>query len=156
MSDAATIWVDADACPRAIKDILYRAAERKPIAVVLVANQPLGVPRSSWIRTIKVPAGFDVADQRIVELAQPGDLVITADIPLAAAVIEKGAEVLGPRGESFDDENIHERLATRDLLDQLRSTGLDTGGPAALGTKDRQEFANGLDRYLARQAPGLT
>jgi uncharacterized protein YaiI (UPF0178 family) len=156
VSDSATIWVDADACPRAIKDILYRAAERKPIAVVLVANQPLGVPRSNWIRTIKVPAGFDVADQRIVDLAQPGDLVITADIPLAAAVIEKGAEVLGPRGETFDDENIHERLATRDLLDQLRSTGLDTGGPAALGTKDRQEFANGLDRYLARQTPSLT
>ena len=147
------IWVDADACPRAIKDILYRAAERVKIRVNLVANRPLHAPRSSWVRVLQVPAGFDVADRRIVDAMEPGDLVVTADIPLAAAAMEKGGHALGPRGERFTEDNIQERLATRDLMDQLRSTGMDTGGPAALSKSDRQAFANGLDRLLTRHHP---
>jgi hypothetical protein len=144
------IWVDADACPKAVKEILYRAAERVEIQMILVANKPLHVPRSPYLKTIKVPSGFDEADHRIVELMQAGDLVVTGDIPLAAAVVEKGGYVLGPRGEQFTEENIQERLAMRNLMDQLRSTGLDTGGPAALNKGDRQTFANGLDRILTR------
>jgi uncharacterized protein YaiI (UPF0178 family) len=144
------IWVDGDACPKAIKEILYRAAERVEISLNLVANQPLRLPRSPYLRLIQVPSGFDVADQRIVELMQPGDLVVTGDIPLAAAVVEKGGHVLGPRGEQFTEENIRERLAMRNLMDELRSTGLNTGGPAALDKSDRQAFANGLDQLLTR------
>ncbi len=144
------IWVDADACPKAVKEILYRAAERVEIHLTLVANKPLHVPRSPYLKAIKVPPGFDEADHRIVELMQAGDLVVTGDIPLAAAVVEKGGYVLGPRGEQFTEENIQERLAMRNLMDQLRSTGLDTGGPAALNKGDRQTFANGLDRILTR------
>ena len=145
-----TIWVDADACPRAIKEILYRAAERAEIRLTLVANQPLQTPRSEFIGSVQVPHGFDQADHRIVELMEAGDLVITADIPLAADVVKKGGQALGPRGEEFTEETIGERLATRNLMDQLRSTGMDTGGPSALSKQDRQAFANGLDRVLAR------
>jgi uncharacterized protein YaiI (UPF0178 family) len=144
------IWVDADACPKAVKEILYRAAERVEIPLILVANRPLHIPRSPYLRVIQVPLGFDEADHRIVELMQTGDLVVTGDIPLAAAVIEKGGYVLGPRGEQFTEENIRERLAMRNLMDELRSTGLDTGGPAALSKSDRQAFANGLDQLLTR------
>lgn len=144
------IWVDADACPKIIKEILYRAAERMKVSLSLVANRPLNVPRSPYLKAIRVPQGFDEADHRIVELMQAGDLVVTGDIPLAAAVIEKGGHVLGPRGEEFTEENIQERLAMRNLMDELRSTGLETGGPAALGKGDRQAFANGLDRLLTR------
>ena len=144
------IWVDADACPRAVKEILYRAAERVRVQLTLVANRPLYCPRSPYLRAIQVPSGFDQADHRIVELMQPGDLVVTGDIPLAAAVVEKGGHALGPRGEQYTEDNIGERLAMRDLMDQLRSTGMDTGGPAALSKTDRQAFANGLDQLLTR------
>jgi hypothetical protein len=144
------IWVDADACPRVIKEILYRAAERVKVHLTLVANRPLYCPRSSYLRAIQVPSGFDEADHRIVQLMQPGDLVVTGDIPLAAAVVEKGGHALGPRGEQFTEDNVQERLAMRDLMDHLRSTGLDTGGPATLTKSDRQAFANGLDQLLAR------
>ena len=144
------IWVDGDACPKAIKEILYRAAERVEISLNLVANQPLRLPRSPYLRLIQVPSGFDVADQRIVELMQPGDLVVTGDIPLAAAVVEKGGHVLGPRGEQYTEDNIRERLAMRNLMDELPSSGMDTGGPAALYKSDRQAFANGLDQLLTR------
>ncbi|MCH7780480.1 MAG: YaiI/YqxD family protein [Acidobacteria bacterium] len=144
------IWVDADACPKVIKEILYRAAERVEISLNLVANRPLYIPRSPYLRVIQVPLGFDEADRRIVELMRTGDLVVTGDIPLAAAVVEKGGYVLGPRGEQFTEDNIQERLAMRNLMDQLRSTGLDTGGPAALSKSDRQAFANGLDQILTR------
>ncbi len=144
------IWVDADACPKAIKEILYRAAERVKIQLMLVANRPLHCPRSSYLRVIQVPLGFDEADHRIVELMQPGDLVVTGDIPLAAAVVEKGGHALGPRGEQFTEDNVQERLAVRNLMDHLRSTGLETGGPAALSKSDRQAFANGLDQLLTR------
>lgn len=144
------IWVDADACPRAIKEILFRAAERRRVQLTLVANKALHCPRSPYLHAIKVPMGFDEADHRIVQLMQPGDLVVTGDIPLAAAVVAKGGHVLGPRGEQFTEENIQERLAMRNLMDQLRSEGLEAGGPAALGKGDRQEFANGLDQLLTR------
>jgi len=144
------IWVDGDACPKAIKEILYRAAERVEVSLNLVANRPLRIPRSPYLSVIQVPSGFDVADKKIVELMQPGDLVVTGDIPLAAAVVEKGGHVLGPRGEQFTEDNIKERLAMRNLMDELRSTGMDTGGPAALDKTDRQAFANGLDQILTR------
>jgi len=144
------IWVDADACPKAIKEILYRAAERVKIRLTLVANRQLHCPRSPYLHAIRVPSGFDEADHRIVQLMQPGDLVVTGDIPLAADVVAKGGHVLGPRGEQFTEENIQERLAVRDLMDHLRSTGLEIGGPAALGKSDRQAFANGLDQLLTR------
>jgi len=144
------IWVDADACPKAIKEILYRAAERVKIQLTLVANRQLYCPRSPYLRVIQVPSGFDEADHRIVQLMQPGDLVVTGDIPLAAAVVEKGGHALGPRGEQFTEDNVGERLAMRNLMDHLRSTGLDTGGPAALSKTDRQAFANGLDQLLTR------
>ncbi|MEX0732744.1 MAG: YaiI/YqxD family protein [Aquisalimonadaceae bacterium] len=145
------IWVDADACPRVIKDILFRAAERTGTLLTLVANQPLQTPPSPLIRTIQVSAGFDVADDRIVELAAAGDLVITGDIPLAAEVIDKGAQALSPRGELFSPDTIRERLVMRDLMDELRGSGVDTGGPAAYSSRDRQTFANQLDRILARR-----
>ena len=145
------IWVDADACPGVIKEILYRAAERARVTVTLVANRDLHTPRSQWVKSIRVGQGFDVADRKIAELAAAGDLVVTADIPLAAEVIEKGAQALSPRGHLFTEENIGEALAVRDLKDQLRSTGIDTGGPPALGKKDRQAFANGLDRILTKR-----
>lgn len=144
------IWVDADACPRVIKEILYRAAERKQVRLTLVANQPLRTPPSPYIETMVVAAGFDVADDKIVELLQPGDLVVTADIPLAAAAIRKDGFALNPRGEFYTDDNIQERLAVRNMLDELRGCGIDTGGPAALSAGDRQAFANQLDRFLAK------
>ncbi|MCP3982021.1 MAG: YaiI/YqxD family protein [bacterium] len=145
------IWVDADACPRAIKEILYRAAERAQVSVTFVANQPLRVPRSEFLRSVRVPKGFDVADHRIVELMETGDLVITADIPLAGEVVESGGCALDPRGTLYTEENVAEVLATRNLLDQLRSEGQDLGGPPPLGKPERQAFANALDRVLQRR-----
>ena len=144
------IWVDADACPNVIKEILFRAAERMRISVILVANQPLRVPPSAHIRTMQVPMGFDAADSHIVEKVEADDLVITADIPLAAAIIERGAHALNPRGELYTRDNIRERLGVRDLLDTLRSTGVNTGGPATLSHADRKAFANQFDRLLNR------
>jgi uncharacterized protein YaiI (UPF0178 family) len=144
------VLVDADACPAVIKDMLFRAARRAEVHVTLVANQYLRTPPSPFIKSIQVPAGFDVADARIVELVTAGDLVITADIPLAAAVLDKGAHALDPRGNWFSRENIEERLTMRDMMDQLRSTGIDTGGPAPFSTRDSKAFAGQLDRFLAR------
>ena len=143
------IWVGADACPNAIKEILFRAAERARIDLTLVANQPVRTPPSQYIKALQVPPGFDVADNKIVELTEAGDLVITADIPLAAGVIDKGGHALDPRGETYTKDNIKERLAMRKLMDELRSSGVDTGGPATFGNADRQAFANKLDRFLA-------
>lgn len=144
------IWVDADACPRVIKEILFRAASRTGVRLTLVANQALRVPPAANITTICVDAGMDVADTRIVEEVEPGDLVITADIPLADRVIRKQAEVLDPRGDMMDLDNIHERLSMRNLLDELRGSGIETGGPPPLNKADRQNFANRLDQFLAR------
>lgn len=144
------IWVDADACPGVIKEIVFRAAERLQIQTILVANQMLRTPPSKFIRAIQVPSGFDVADAHIVEQVQPGDLVITADIPLASLVIGRGGHALNPRGEMYTTANIRERLAMRNFMEELRSAGVDTGGPAAFGQADRQAFANQLDRFLAR------
>ena len=132
------IWVDADACPKVIKEILFRAAERVGVAVTLVANQPLAVPPSRYIQSIQVAAGFDVADNEIVRRAQAGDLVITADIPLASEVLEKKAIALNPRGELYTSENIRQRLNMRDFMDTLRASGIQTGGPAAFSQRDRQ------------------
>jgi len=146
------IWVDADACPRVIKEILYRAAERKQLPMTLVANQPLRVPPSRFIKTLQVGSGFDVADAEIVRLASTGDLVVTADVPLAAQVVAKGGVALDPRGELLTEANIGERLAIRNALDELRGAGVETGGPPPLGPKDKQAFANQLDRILARQS----
>ena len=145
------IWVDADACPGVIKEILFRAAQRTRIMTTLVANQMLRVPPSPYIRARQVPAGFDVADQRIVQDVQPGDLVITADIPLAALVIERQAHALNPRGEFYTPENISERLTMRNFMEELRGSGVDISGPAAFSHSDRQAFAAQLDRFLARQ-----
>ncbi len=144
------IWVDADACPKVIKEILFRVADRVSIPVILVANQPLRVPRSRYIRSIQVAAGFDVADNHIVQQVETGDLVITADIPLAAEVIAKGSLALNPRGDLYTEENIRQRLNMRDFMDTLRSSGVDTGGPASFSQSDRRVFANQLDRLLAR------
>jgi uncharacterized protein YaiI (UPF0178 family) len=146
------IWVDADACPAAIKDILYRAANRAQLPLTLIANQMLRVPPSPWIRALQVQSGFDVADQRIVQEAVAGDLVITADIPLAAQAIAKGATVLAPRGALLDAGNIQERLTMRNFMEGLRSGGVETGGPASFSAADRQAFANRLDGLLARRA----
>ena len=146
------IWVDADACPKAIKDILFRAAERCQLTTTLVANQSLPVPPSRYIRMLRVSGGFDVADKEIVQRLTAGDLVITGDIPLAAEVVAKGGHVIDTRGESYSRENIGERLAMRDFMEGLRASGIDTGGPAALSARDVQYFANQLDRFLARYA----
>jgi len=145
------IWVDADACPVVIKDILFRAAVRTQTAVTLVANAPLRTPPSPYIKSMQVPSGFDVADNRIVELVATSDLVITADIPLAAAVIEKGGYALNPRGMLYTVENIRETLSLRNFMADLRSSGVETGGPSSLTHSDRQAFANQLDRLLAQQ-----
>ncbi len=145
------IWVDADACPKAIKEILFRAAERVGVPLVLVANKLLRTPPSRYVRAIQVGNGLDVADQRIVADMEPGDLVITADIPLAAAAIRQGGHALNPRGEWYCRENIEERLTMRNFMEQLRETGVQTGGPDNLSQKDRQAFANRLDQFLARQ-----
>ncbi|KFC08467.1 YaiI family protein [Trabulsiella guamensis ATCC 49490] len=144
------IWVDADACPNVIKDILFRAAERTQIPLTLVANQNLRVPPSRVIRTLRVAAGFDVADNEIVRLCQPGDLVITADIPLAAEVLAKGGVALNPRGECYSEATIRERLTMRDFMDTLRASGIQTGGPDSLSQRDRQHFAAELEKWLLR------
>jgi len=144
------IWVDADACPNVIKEILFRAADRVAVPVVLVANQFIQVPRSPYIRTVQVTAGFDVADNYIVQQAGPGDLVITADIPLAAEAIDKGCLALNPRGELYTEENIRQRLNMRDFMDTMRASGIDTGGPPSFSQADRMAFANQLDRLLAK------
>ncbi len=146
------IWVDADACPAVIKDILFRAAKRTGVPLTLVANHPLRIPPSPCIRFLQVSAGFDVADKEIVKRLGAGDLVITGDIPLAAEVIEKGGHALTPRGELYSVDNIREHLVMRDFMDTLRASGIDTGGPAALSQKDRQSFANQLDQFLTRHA----
>lgn len=145
------IWVDADACPRVIKEILFRAAEREQVLVTLVANQSLPTPPSRYVRTLQVAQGFDVADNEIVRRVESDDLVITSDVPLAAEAIDKGAFALSPRGEFFSSANIGARLNMRDFLDTMRASGFDTGGPPALSQGDRQAFANELDRYLVRQ-----
>ena len=147
------IWVDADACPAVIKEILFRAAERARVQVTLVANQPIRIPASPHVRFVQVGAGFDVADKRIVESIAANDLVITADIPLAAAAIKKGAHALNPRGQLYTKDNIREHLSVRNFMDELRGGGVVTGGPAALSQRDRQAFANGLDSFLAKHAP---
>ncbi len=144
------IWVDADACPNVIKEILFRAADRVAVPVILVANQFIQVPRSPHIRTVQVTAGFDVADNYIVQQADPGDLVITADIPLAAEIIAKGCLALNPRGELYTEDNIRQRLNMRDFMDTMRASGIDTGGPPAFSQADRMAFANQLDRLLAK------
>jgi hypothetical protein len=142
------IWVDADACPKVIKDILFRAADRLGISLTLVANQPLRAPPSPYIKTLQVPTGFDVADHTIAQHVRPGDLVVTADIPLAARVIAQGGHALNPRGELYTAENMREHLAMRNFMDELRKSGVDTGGPSPFRPRDRQAFANQLDRLL--------
>jgi uncharacterized protein YaiI (UPF0178 family) len=145
------IWVDADACPVVIKEILFRAATRTGTQLTLVANQPMRVPASQFIRTVQVPSGFDIADHEIVRRAAAGDLVITADIPLAAEVIDNGGHALNPRGELYSTENIRAILNMRDFMDTMRGSGVDTsGGPPPLTQGDRQAFANNLDRFLAQ------
>lgn len=143
------IWVDADACPKVIKEILFRAADRVRVDVILVANQPLQVPRSKYISSVQVGSGFDVADDYIVQQAEEGDLVVTADIPLADELITKGCIALNPRGELYTSENIRQRLNMRDFMETMRGSGIDTGGPPAFGQTDRMAFANQLDRLLA-------
>ncbi|MCP4010604.1 MAG: YaiI/YqxD family protein [Proteobacteria bacterium] len=144
------IWVDADACPGAIKEILFRVSERTQLPLTLVANHAIRTPASKLIKFIQVPQGFDVADNEIVKRLSPGDIVITADIPLAAEVIDKGGRALNPRGELYTTENIKARLNMRDFMDSLRSSGVNTGGPPPLGPKDQQAFANQLDRIVTR------
>lgn len=144
------IWVDADACPVVIKEILFRAAERNQIMTTLVANKMLYVPPSPYLRAMQVAKGFDVADNEIVALLAAGDLVITADIPLAAQVIDKAAHALNPRGEFYSGENIRERLAMRDFMESLRASGVETQGPNAMQASDRHAFARQLDQFLAR------
>jgi uncharacterized protein YaiI (UPF0178 family) len=147
------IWVDADACPVVIKEILFRAADRTGVPLTLVANQPLNTPASPNINTLQVPRGFDVADDEIVKRLTAGDLVITSDIPLAAEVIEKGGHALSPRGEMHTPENIGARLNMRDFLDTMRSSGVEMGGgPAAFSQRDKQTFANELDRFLTKHS----
>ncbi|HRX81551.1 MAG TPA: YaiI/YqxD family protein, partial [Pirellulaceae bacterium] len=144
------VWVDADACPGEIKELLFRAAKRKQVKVTLVANQHMYTPKSEYIDSILVPSGMNVADRRIVELTEPGDLVITADIPLAADVVTKGGQALNPRGELYTDNNVGERLTVRNMLDELRGGGQITGGPSNFSAKDKQAFANQLDRWLTK------
>ncbi len=145
------IWVDADACPNVIKEVLYRAADRTQTQVTFVANQSLRVPPSPWLKTLRVPAGFDVADNEIVKRVEKGDLVITADIPLAAEVLEKGGAALNPRGERYSPATIREKLTMRDFMDTMRASGVQTGGPAAMSPRDRQQFANALDSWLTQR-----
>ena len=144
------IWVDADACPVVIKEILFRAAKRTGVQLTLVANQPVRIPKSPSIRMIQVPSGFDVADNEIVRRCSAGDLVVTSDIPLAAEVIDKGGCALSPRGELYSADDIRARLNMRDFLDTLRASGIDTGGPPALNHSDRQLFASHLDTLLSK------
>jgi uncharacterized protein len=147
------IWVDADACPNAVKEILFRAAERVGVQVTLVANGPVSTPRSRLVRAVQVSAGFDVADNEILKRLHPGDLVITADIPLASEAIDRGGHALNPRGERYTKDNIRERLTMRDFMDTLRGSGINTGGPPAFGPRDRQAFGNALDGILAGSKP---
>jgi hypothetical protein len=144
------IWVDADACPGVIKEILFRVAERRSLQVTLVANQLLRVPGSRFITALQVPSGADVADAEIVRRMEAGDLIVTGDIPLAALVLEKQGFALNPRGEFYTPDNIAQQLTMRAFMDELRSGGVDTGGPPPFGQADRQQFANALDRHLAR------
>jgi len=144
------ILIDADACPKVIKDILFRAADRRQILTTLVANKLLHCPPSPYIRALQVPSGFDVADNKIVEMTQVGNLVITADIPLAAQVIAKGGHVLNPRGEFYTKDTIQERLTMRNFMENLRGSGVETGGPPEFNQRDQQTFANQLDRFLAK------
>ena len=146
------IWVDADACPVVIKEILFRVADRLQLSVTLVANQLIRVPPSRFIRALQVPAGADVADAEIVRLLVSGDLVVTGDIPLAADVLKKGGFALNPRGDFYTGDNIAQQLSMRAFMDELRGSGVDTGGPAPFGQGDRQAFANSLDRHLSRYA----
>jgi uncharacterized protein len=150
MAQSISIWVDADACPKVIREILFRAATRLELPLTLVANHVLPVPQSPWVKAVQVAQGFDVADNYIVEQVCQDDLVITADIPLAAELIAKGAGVISPRGEQFTKNNIGQRLNMRDFMETMRSSGEVGGGPPALGPRDKQAFANALDRYLAR------
>lgn len=151
------IWVDADACPVPVKDMLYRVAERLQIQLTLVANQLMRVPPSRFVRAVQVPSGADVADAEIVRLLAPGDLVVTGDIPLASDVLAKGGFALNPRGEFYTNDNIAQMLTMRKFMDELRGSGVDTGGPAAYSQADRKQFANALDRHLSRYAkPGGT
>jgi len=145
-----TIWVDADACPRPIKEILFRAADKRSVHVVLVANQWLQVPRSDFIEFMQVSHGADIADDEIAEKCEAGDLVVTADIPLAARVVEKGALALDPRGTVYDKSNIGHILGMRNFMDDLRSSGVETGGPSSFGQKERLEFSNALDVFLTK------
>jgi uncharacterized protein YaiI (UPF0178 family) len=144
------IWVDADACPKVIKDILYRAAERVKCPLILVANQSLVTPKSPYIKSIRVAPGFDVADNYIAQQVTADDLVVTADIPLAAEVLAKGAAALNPRGEVYDPNTIKQKLIMRDFMDELRGSGVMTGGPPPLSQSERREFANALDRFLSK------
>ncbi len=148
------IWVDADACPRVIKEMLFRAAERVTVPVTLLANNALRVPLSPYIKAIQVPAGLDEADKQIVQKVQQGDLVITADIPLAAEVIKKGGFALNPRGDFYTEENVQNYLSIRNFMHELRSGGVETGGPQSFSMKDRHAFANQLNRFLAQQCGG--
>ena len=149
---AVKIWIDADACPGRVKEIVFRASRRLSISVTLVANRPLQVPRSPLIITMQVGPGFDEADHVLVQQAAPGDLVVTADIPLAARLVTQGVAALNPRGELYSPENIQERLALRNLKEELRSAGTVTGGPQAYHQRDQQAFANSLDRWLAHRS----
>lgn len=144
------ILVDADACPNVIKQILFRSATRLRLTTILFANKPIAIPPNPFIKLVVVPGGFDVVDHKIVEVVSPGDLVITADIPLAAAVIEKKAHALNPRGELYTLENMQQRLAMRNFMQDLRSAGQVTGGPPPLNQQDQQAFANALDRFLTK------
>ncbi|UTW44104.1 YaiI/YqxD family protein [bacterium SCSIO 12696] len=146
------IWVDADACPKVIKEILFRASQRTQVPLTLVANHSLSVPATNWIKSIQVPLGFDVADNYIATQVQPGDLVVTADIPLAAEVVEKGVDAVNPRGEHYTKANIRQRLAMRNFMEEMRSIGEASGGPAKLDQRDRQQFANVLDTFLAKRS----
>lgn len=148
------IWIDADACPRDVKDVVFRAAERTGTAVVLVANKAMHVPRSPLVSFVQVKGGPDVADDHIAEHAVAGDLAVTADIPLAARLVEKRAVVLDPRGEEYDEENVRERLSVRDFMAEVRDAGVQTGGPPAWSPRDKQRFANALDRALQRARAG--
>jgi uncharacterized protein YaiI (UPF0178 family) len=148
------IWIDADAAPNAVKEIVFRASARLGLETALVANQSISTPTNNpLVESVIVPGGPDVADRHIVDHAEEGDLAITADIPLAAALVEKGVLVLDPRGERYSEANVRERLSIRDFMDSLRSSGVETGGPKPYGKRDRQDFANALDRLLTRHAP---
>lgn len=146
------IYVDADACPKVVKQVLFKAVERLHVYMYLVADQFMHLPQSEFIKFIKVPSEIDSADEKIVELTQPGDLIITADIPLADKVVSKGGFAINPRGELYTENNIKERLAVRDIMAEIRSTGVETGGPAPFNLKDKEKFANQLDKFLTKHA----